>query len=309
LGSKILRSLRSSGFNVTAIQRKGSDRKLPQGIKSIQVDLTSKSELTAAFKGQDVVVRYISPLSDILILHSDLCNSSAVPNPELNDQKTLVDAAIEAGIKRIVPSEFSSNLEAKAKDVNLPIVSEKLAIRKYVVEAAATGKIEWSSINNGPFLDLGVNYGFLGPNIRSKKATFHDGGEKVCCTTSTEDIGKAVALMLEHHEETKNKPVYIYSTLISEKKMTNIVAKLKGIDFEIQEADVEKDAEEYLASVKEGNADSNKKFSLYFQMMYGEGFGGDYRDMAMNETIGLRVMSDEELEADVARWLKVKPSA
>jgi hypothetical protein len=203
-------------------------------------------------------------LNNILICY----HSSAVPNPELQDQKTLVDAAIEAGIKRIVPSEFSSNLEAKAKDVNLPIVSEKLAIRKYVVEAAAKGKIEWSSINNGPFLDLGVHYGFLGPSLRSKKATFHDGGEKVCCTTSTEDIGKAVALMLEHHEETKNKPVYVYSTLISEKKMTSIVAKLTGVDFEIQNADMQKDADEYLAGLKEDKADPNKKFSLYFLMMY-----------------------------------------
>jgi putative NADH-flavin reductase len=58
LGSKILRNLRSSGFNVTAIQRNGSKKQLPKDVKSIQVDLTSKTELVAAFKGQDVVVRY-----------------------------------------------------------------------------------------------------------------------------------------------------------------------------------------------------------------------------------------------------------
>jgi hypothetical protein len=236
-------------------------------------------------------------------------SSSAVPDPELNDQKTLVDAAIEAGVKRLVPSEFSSNLEAKAKDVDLPIVSEKLAIRKYVVDAAATGKIEWSSINNGPFLDLGVNFGFLGPNIRAKNATFHDGGDKASCMTSTEDIGKAVALMLKHPEETRNKPVYVYSTFSTEKKITDIVAKLTGIDFEIQHADVRKDADEYLAELKEGKNDPHKRFSLYFRMMYEEGYGGDFRDIAMNETLGLPTLSDEELEANIAKWLKIKPSA
>jgi hypothetical protein len=226
----------------------------------------------------------------------------------LNDQKTLVDAAIEAGVKRLVPSEFSSNLEAKAKDVDLPIVSEKLAIRKYIVEAAATGKIEWSSINNGPFLDLGINFGFLGPNVRAKKATFHDGGEKGCCATSTEDIAKAVALMLEHPEETKNKPVYVYSTFANEKKFTDIVAKLTGIDFEIQHADTKKDADEYMAELKDGKGDSPKRFSLYFRLMYEEGFGGDFRNIAMNETLGLPILSDEELETNIARWLKIKPS-
>jgi hypothetical protein len=71
----------------------------------------------------------------------------------------MIDAAIEAGVKRLVPSEYSSNLEAKAKDINLENVKEKLRIRKYVEEVAAAGKIEWSSINNGPFLDMSIKYG------------------------------------------------------------------------------------------------------------------------------------------------------
>jgi hypothetical protein len=83
---------------------------------------------------------------------------SAVPNPKLSTEKIMIDAAIEAGVKRIVLSEFSSNLEAKAKDVNLPIVADKLEIRKYVEEATANSETEWSSINNGPFFDLGVKF-------------------------------------------------------------------------------------------------------------------------------------------------------
>ncbi|KAF2436646.1 NAD(P)-binding protein [Tothia fuscella] len=285
LGSKILRNLTSAGFNVTVIQRQGSNKTLPDGVKSIQADLSSKASLVSAFKGQDVVV-------------------SAVPDPQLDSQKTLVDAAIEAGVKRIVPSEFSSNLEAKAKELHLPNVSEKLKIREYVEAAGAAGKIEWSSINNGPFLDMGIQYGFLGPNVRSKTATFHDGGEKICCVTSTEDIAKAVALMLQHPEETANKSVYVYSAKISEKTITATVEKLTVIKFEVKHADVQKDAEEYLELLKKGEDDPSKKFSLYFLMMYGNGFGGDYRHRAKNEALGLRVMDDAELESSIARYLK-----
>lgn len=57
LGSKILNSLVGAGFNVTAIQRAGSNKKVQAGIKAIQVDLTSKADLSSAFKGQDAVVR------------------------------------------------------------------------------------------------------------------------------------------------------------------------------------------------------------------------------------------------------------
>lgn len=68
----------------------------------------------------------------------------------------MIDAAIEAGVKRIVLSEFSSNLEAKAKEVDLDIVKDKLEIRRYVEEAVKNTSTEWSINNNGPFLDLGV---------------------------------------------------------------------------------------------------------------------------------------------------------
>ena len=57
MGSKILKSLQKGGFNVTAIQRKGSKNAVPEGVKAVQVDLSNKSELVSAFKGQDVVVR------------------------------------------------------------------------------------------------------------------------------------------------------------------------------------------------------------------------------------------------------------
>jgi hypothetical protein len=93
--------------------------------------------------------------------------SSAVPFPVLKTEKIMIDAAIEAGVKRIVLSEFSSNLEAKAKDVNLDIVKDKLEIRKYVEEATANSDTEWSSINNGPFLDLGVKMVRKFPNRSS----------------------------------------------------------------------------------------------------------------------------------------------
>jgi hypothetical protein len=92
--------------------------------------------------------------------------------------------------------------------------------------------------------------------------------------------------------------------MVSERKITDIVSEITGIKFDIKEADVQKDADKYFEILKSGNDDQYKRFSLYMLMMYGTGFGGDYRDIAMNKTLGLRVMDDEEIERSITGWLK-----
>jgi len=102
-----------------AVQRKDSTN-IPNGAaKSLKVDLSSESDLTSAFKGQDVVV-------------------SAMPYPRLATDKIWINAAISAGVKRIVPSEFSTNLENELSRA-LPIVANKIEIRKYVEDIAKEG--------------------------------------------------------------------------------------------------------------------------------------------------------------------------
>lgn len=304
LGSKILRSLTGTGFNVTAVQRKGSSKTLPEGIKSVQVDLTNKADLIAAFRDQDVVVRYQTSVRSSSLGHQ-LTSDSAVPTPDFDSQKIMLDACVEAGVKRVVPSEYGSNMEAKVRQTRLPNVVEKIEIREYLEGLANAGKIEWSSVNNGPFLDLGIKFGFLGPHIQSKTATFHDGGEKVCCVTSTDDIAEAVALSLKHPEETRNKPVYVYSALVSETKVTDIVSKLTGIDFKIQHVDIQKGVDEVLEMKQRGEeVPWIKNLNLYFLMTYGEGYGGNFVNIAMNKTLGLRVMDDGELEKKIGDYLE-----
>jgi putative NADH-flavin reductase len=53
----------NAGFNVTAVQRKESTNPVPEGLKSVKVDLTNKDELVSVFTGQDAVVRYASTIS------------------------------------------------------------------------------------------------------------------------------------------------------------------------------------------------------------------------------------------------------
>jgi NmrA-like family len=253
--------------------------------KSLKVDLGSERDLTSAFKGQDVVV-------------------SALPAPRLASDKIWMSAAISAGVKRIIPSEFSTNLESKLSQ-KLPIVADKVKIRNYVENLAADGKIEWTSVNNGPFAVPFIWLsGWLGPGIVSKTATIHDSGDQIVCTSTIERIGEAVAksLLPEHAEATRNKPIYIYSAAVSERQVTKLASKLTGIEFKEKHLSIETITREAFEAVEKG--DMSKMGNFYVPFCFGDGYGGDFRDRAANEMLGLKEMTEAELEETMKGWLK-----
>ncbi|KAI8234432.1 hypothetical protein K4K55_004776 [Colletotrichum sp. SAR 10_96] len=284
LGPHLLKALTSAGHSVTVIQRKESTKEAPQGVKSVKVDLSNFDDLVSVFKGQDVFV-------------------SAVPNPTLASDKVIIDAAIAASVKRIIPSEFTTNLDTPLSR-KLPHVLGKDEVREYLESVVpASPSTTWTSINNGAFLELCLKFGILGPNLMQKTATFHDGGEKVVGASLLPDIGTALVKILEpgHFEETANKPVYFYSAAISEKMLTRLASEATGIDFgsvedgripNLKVEDMFRDANERLVK-----GDKSAMITYYFPMMYGEGYGGtDFKKLSWNEKLGLRVLSEEDLK-------------
>ncbi|TVY82386.1 putative pinoresinol-lariciresinol reductase [Lachnellula suecica] len=290
LGSKILAALNTAGYTVTAIQRKDSKNVASGAANSLKVDLTSESGLTEAFKGQDVVV-------------------SAVPNPVLATEKVWMDAAVSAGVKRIVLSEYSTNLETKLSQA-LPIVKDKLEIRKYAETLGSSGKIGWSSVNGGPFFVPFIwTSGWMGANPKTKKASYHDGGNKIVCTSTLERIGESVAKILapEHAAETKNKSIYTYSAPVSERKITDIIAKITGSNFSETNSSIDEVTKDAFAAFEKG--DMSKMMHFYIPFCFGDGYGGDFRDQAWNEKLGLKEMSDKEVEDMFRSFLSKKNGA
>lgn len=73
-----------------------------------------------------------------------------------NQQELLIDAAINAGVKRFISSEFGSNTLEK-KSAELAVFSRRIAARKYLEKKAAEGKITWTTIACGAFLGWGMH--------------------------------------------------------------------------------------------------------------------------------------------------------
>lgn len=63
-----------------------------QGMNVVQVDYTDKSSLTKNLQGVDVVLSFIVTMYDL----------------ENIAQKNLIDASVEAGVKRFAPSEWAT---------------------------------------------------------------------------------------------------------------------------------------------------------------------------------------------------------
>lgn len=187
----------------------------------------------------------------------------------------------------------------------LPHVLGKAAVREYLESTVQNSSTTtWTSINNGAFLEMCLKFGVLGPNLAEKKATFHDGGDKLIGASLLPDIGTALVKILEpgNFEETANKPVYFYSAAVSERLLTRLATEVTGIDFgsvedgrilDLNVDNMVRDADERLAK-----GDKSALISYYFPMMYSKGYGGtDFKELSWNEKLGLRILSEDDLKS------------
>jgi hypothetical protein len=91
IGAPILSALTASGlFNVSVLSRTESTATFSPGIIVKKVDFTSHSALVSALKGQDAL---ICTLND---------GAAALQAP-------LIEAAVEAGVRRFIPSEWGGS--------------------------------------------------------------------------------------------------------------------------------------------------------------------------------------------------------
>lgn len=136
LGPSILEGLdKDSHFTVSVLSRAGSSSTFPSHIKVHRIDDSyPEDQLLTALKGQDAVV---------LLL----------PTTEVNNHKSIIDASIKAGVKRIIPSEFGSDTSNPAIIDEVPLIFKgKQEVQRYLQSKEETG-LSWTAIVTGGFFD------------------------------------------------------------------------------------------------------------------------------------------------------------
>ncbi|PWY72643.1 isoflavone reductase family protein [Aspergillus eucalypticola CBS 122712] len=278
LGSHVLKAfLSSKAFNITALTRESSTSSFPDGLQVIKSDYSHDS-LVSAFKGQDAVI-------------------SIVGNAGLSFQQKLIDAAVDAGVKRFIPSEFGNNTADDRVRALAPLLDGKKANVDYLKERQ--DRLTWTALITGPFFDAGVKNGFLGFNLQSHEATLYDEGTNPASVSTLAQIGRALVAVLQNPEVTQNQYVYVESFTITQKQILGALEKATGKDWKVTDVALKPLIEESTERLKGGD------FTAVRVLLLAAGWArfpdGPYGDWARvsggswNERLGLEYEDFDEV--------------
>lgn len=137
LGPHVLRAFDSdSHFKVSILSRASSAATFPSHLRVHTVgDDYPQADLLEAFKGQDVVI-------------------STIATASAGVQKKLIDASVQAGVKRFVPSEFGCNVRnEKGFQVIPQYFGGKVDTVDYLKSKESEG-LTWTTFVTGSFFEL-----------------------------------------------------------------------------------------------------------------------------------------------------------
>lgn len=196
LGSSVLHALVSDGsFNITVLRRPLSTSTILEDIRIVNVDHESIADLTKVLQGQDALIMTTASLAVL-------------------SQLPLIEAAAAAGVYRLIPSDFGSDL-TKPNVRKLDYFAAKCAVDERLHEEANAGRLTYTHIHNGAFIPYALN-GFLF-NIEDPFVV--DGGNTVFSASTTETVGNAVVGVLRNLKETENKILYIEDFKLTQNKL------------------------------------------------------------------------------------------
>ncbi|KAK4038321.1 hypothetical protein C8A01DRAFT_48023 [Parachaetomium inaequale] len=286
LGPAILEQLLAAGFQVTALTRAdggGGTHRFPTAVTVAPVDYDSLDSLVTALRGQDAVV-------------------STLASTALAKQLLLVEAAAQVGVRRFIPSDFGSNT-VHPRAAALPVYADKVAVQSALRDKAAhPGGMTYTVVLNGPFLDWGIQVGFV-LGVARRHATLYDGGERVFSTTTLPTIGRAVVGVLRRPEETRNRPVYVHDTATTLRALYEMGKKATpGEAWTEEVVRIDDELAEGWAELKKEMADPGKFVMKFIHAaIWGEGYGAHF-EKTDNELLGIKELTEEEVRAIVSRY-------
>lgn len=279
IGTPITKALLDAGFTVTALTRPGSTSTFPAGVHISKVDYTSPSSLQSALIAQDALI-------------------STLTTQAAGAQSTLMEAAVAAGVSRIIPSEFGSDtLNARAR--TLAVFKDKVAVQELVTRLCSEsgGKTTYTLVLNNAFLDWGVEKNFL-IDVKGKSYELLDGGEGYFTSTPLSFVAAGVVAILQRPEETANRAIRLQGARMTQKQLLAIVQRVIGSEgWTVTHAESKKVERDAFAALK---ADPSNIPGWLFPMLklaiHKEEFGGDFGGREDNAILGLKELDDHEVE-------------
>lgn len=133
LGGRIVRALAAKGVSVRALVRRPVAELMSDHVEQIVVDFSDHAALVRAASSSVCVVSALNGTAPVI----------------LGIQGLLLDAAVEAGVPRFIPSDFCLDYRATRPGDN-----RNMDLRRAFAERCDAAPIRITSILNGPFAEL-----------------------------------------------------------------------------------------------------------------------------------------------------------
>lgn len=232
LGQPLVAELVAGGFTVVALTRETSTATFPSGVHVQKVDYASPELLREAFVGLDALV-------------------STIATAATGEQTLIVDAALAAGVKRIIPAEFGISTRTNGDLAIGKMLAGKTALVDYLMEKSkANPAFSWTGICTGMFFDWGLRSGMLGYDLDKKEVTLVDSGNEKYQTSTLAQVARSIAGVLKKPEATANQYIYVNSFNASQNEILAALEDATGSKWtvtKVNSSDLVKEGEEKLA--------------------------------------------------------------
>ncbi|KAH8808681.1 hypothetical protein F5884DRAFT_673941, partial [Xylogone sp. PMI_703] len=207
IGGPIIDALLHVSFNVTAITRLTSTSQFPPTVAVRRLDLSSKSALVTALQGQDTAVSLLSRYA-------------------IESQPLIIDAAIEAGVSRFIPSDFGIDNRAVGDHKLRYQIQRKIKTQDYLSEKASQHQgFSWTGLGVGLLFDYGMKH-LIGADVEARTMAIIDSGDELFQATNIGLVGAAVVSILQHPAVTANRYLSIASFNTTQNEILRVLESL-----------------------------------------------------------------------------------
>lgn len=273
VGPAVLDSLVKDGFTVTVLRRASSKSPsdYPSGVKMAEVDDAFKVEdLVPIFKGQDAVV-------------------VTIKGTQVDIQKRLADAAVQAGVRRFIPADFGSvDSSSEHAQECVPLFKHKTELRSYLTKLAEESKEDftWSSVVCGHFFDWDPAFLHVWPKekraeiVKNLKASY----------STLAQVGRATSRILQRPEVTANRVLFVQSFCVTQLDIVQAFGRASDAEYEINWLDDESYERQQMIKRDEGDKEALENLVWLLGAVEGN---WEMRDDFAMERLGLE---DESLD-------------
>ncbi|RAL10125.1 isoflavone reductase family protein [Aspergillus homomorphus CBS 101889] len=231
----------------------------------------SESELVKIFTGQDAIISAIA--------------AQAVPQ-----QRVLIDAAVKAGVKHFVPSEYGHDTRNEQAAQLLPpfFVTHKRQVVEYLQSKEVEG-LKWTAFVTG--------YDFS----RKHAMILKEYGDYHWSTTTFHIAALAVKnAMLMTSEKIANRYLFVESFNVSQKGILCALEELTSTKWDVSYHDAEEERRVAVEKLSRGNFSAIPTLMRY--VTCARGYGGDY--MCYEESANdLLSLPEESLRSALTKLL------